>query len=260
MAYVPSEESGPFPFEDGDSDGKHWDEQRWEAFLREGDRHTDEYMALFDMFGDEPNGHNIIAGAMGWEHLKTHCGQPPSEERCASCDERDACPFHAIDKEDSTATPTCHAVSFDTPEIDAIFDGDANQVSGDDVMEHPLVREAADVAFEAYQLLGESSPKHVAEPTRRLRRHLTASCGQLAAGLGDDEFDLDVLGLSIAYLKRAHRILCLALGALSELRQGLPTHDGPLSVLRGRIETLRDRVAAQIQHFRCTFRDGTSQA
>ena len=256
MTHVPSEESDPFPHEDSGSDGKPWDEQRWEAFLREGDRHTDEYMALFDMFGDEPNGHNIIAGAMGWEHLKTHCGQPPSEERCANCDERDACPFHAADKE----YPVGHAVSFDTPEIDALFDEDAAPVAGDDVMEHPLVREAADVAFEAYQLLGDSSPKHIAEPAGRLRRHLTASCGQLAAGLGDDEFDLDVLGLSIAYLKRAHKALCLALGALSELRQGLPEQSGSLSALRGRIEALRDRVAVQIQHFRCTFRNGTSPA
>jgi hypothetical protein len=256
MDQMPPPESGPTPEDDPDGAGA-WDEQRWEKFLREGDKRSEEYMALLNMFGDEPNGHNIIARAMGWHHLVTFCGRPPSQESCKRCDNAARCPLYQnLEAADG----------FDPPEADPEWAGPevphlscCEDEDEDDPWaqrrEHPMIKEAGRLACAGYELFGGDPPAELVEPMRRLRGHLTAACGQLAAGLGDDDFQLEMIGLTIAYLKRAFNSMCLALGALSEVHQRSEASDD-LAAFRDRLETLRGGTEKQIQRFRRLFRDG----
>jgi hypothetical protein len=257
------------PDDDAGEDEGTWDEGRWEQFLREGDKRSEEYMALLTMFGDEPDGHNIIARAMGWDHLVTQCGQPPSEANCRACDRDEECPFQ---KAQQAADAESFLRPADGTPPDAVFAepteedwraGPDEQEDEDEVFEpprHPLIEECGDAIYAAYELFNDARPRGPSAAVSRLKHHMAAACGQLAAALDDDEFNLHEIGLTVAYLKRALRSICLALGALSEIQQGQLAEDRRVAELRTRVEAVRDKTGEQIQYFRRLFRargDGT---
>ncbi|MGF1671275.1 MAG: hypothetical protein ACFCU6_12570, partial [Balneolaceae bacterium] len=55
-----------------ENDPEIWDEHRWEEFMKESDRRTDQYMHLFKKYEDHPDREKLIAIEMGWFHTLDH--------------------------------------------------------------------------------------------------------------------------------------------------------------------------------------------
>ena len=56
--------------EGGQDDDRPWDEERWEAFMRESDLRSARYGEILETVMDDPNRDRIIAREMGWEWLE----------------------------------------------------------------------------------------------------------------------------------------------------------------------------------------------
>ena len=52
-----------------DPDDRPWDEEKWEAFMRESDLRAARFGELLETLMDEPDRHRIIAKEMGWDWL-----------------------------------------------------------------------------------------------------------------------------------------------------------------------------------------------
>lgn len=199
---------------------KPWDEFKWERFLQEQERRTEKYMELNDQYRDHPNRDEIIAKEMGWQHLIG------GESR---------------DWDDA---------------VDAAFDegGNAGQDSTLSSFEHhPIYMKA--LAFnghidDLYDSLEEKTREHPAMIS--LESHVTLATTKLAAALSDD--DVEELGMSIAYIKRALASLNLALDASMNLREGGFITEDTFTQLRTGLFDIRDDVVLTVGQYRAEFR------
>lgn len=205
---------------------KIWDEYDWERFLQQQDRKTEKYMELLERYIDDPNRDQIIAKEMGWVHLLNREGQEWAENVDASfTDENEA------DEEGSEETPD-HAFSFEV---------------------HPLYQAAFTMAawidnmFEELQIRVESWPAAV---------NLSAQCSlvsaKLAAALSDD--DIDELGMTIAYLKRALRGVTSCLDSAMQLHRDAVIDGEHFGTLNQQLFQVRDGIITLMGDFRAEWR------
>src|SRR3954469_20461817 len=150
-----------------------WDEYDWERFLQQQDHKTEKYMELLETYLDHPQRDQIIAQEMGWTQL--------------------------LEPKDWGA------------EVDALLEGDHNSgqdnececddAGGDTFEDHSLYRGAFALTIWIDQLF-DQSPALQNEPAAvKLATHAALASAKLAAALSDD--DVDEIGMTIAYLKRA---------------------------------------------------------
>ncbi len=66
-----------------------WDEDDWEAFLRQADARTARYQELFETLIDHPSRDAIIAHEMGWDSFFSECRS--KVENCDECPDRFEC-------------------------------------------------------------------------------------------------------------------------------------------------------------------------
>ena len=78
------------------------------------------------------------------------------------------------------------------------------------------------------------------------------AAAKLAAALNDD--DIDELGMSIAYLKRALRALTVALDSAVQIRKDALIDARRFELLRARIFSIRDGIVTAMGEFRSEFR------
>jgi hypothetical protein len=202
-----------------------WDEYDWERFLQQQDQKTEKYMELLEKYLDDPRRDEIIAREMGWSDL---LGEKDwSEEVDALMDED----WRTRDDEGEEKIERSPFETFE---------------------EHSLYRAAfaltvwIDKLFDQYPALQN-------EPTAvKLATHAALASAKLAAALSDD--DVDEIGMTIAYLKRALKAITVSIEAsarlLSEKLVAAPQH----AVLQQRLFQVRDGIITLMGEYRGEWR------
>ena len=169
-----------------------WDEYEWERFLQQQDHKTEKYMELLEKYLDHPQRDQIIAREMGWGQLSQ------SEEWSEEVD---------------ALLADAEAVSDDDVEELIAPDEETERPSGisDGFEDHSLYR-AAFALTVRIDLIFDENPALQNEPSAvKLATHSALASAKLAAALSDD--DVDEIGMTIAYLKRALKAITVAMEA-----------------------------------------------
>src|SRR5216110_1994509 len=203
-----------------------WDEYEWERFLQQQDGKTEKYMQLLETYLDDPERDEIIAREMGWTQL--------------------------LDAKDWSS------------EVDALLDeGSADQDetdvenisrSADTFEEHDLYRAAFALTTWIDQLFDENASFQNEPAAVKLATHAALASAKLAAALSGD--NLDEIGMTIAYLKRALKAITTSMNAAVQLRRkaaGLITKSDYL-VLQQRLFEVRDGIIRLMGEYRAEWR------
>jgi hypothetical protein len=203
--------------------GRIWDEYDWERFLQEQDQKTEKYMQLLETYLDDPQRDEIIAREMGWTQL--------------------------LDAKDWSA------------EVDALLDEDAEEEDGFDPNDaraaetfegHGLYQAALALTVWIDQLF-DQKPLLQNEPAAiKLATHSALASAKLAAALSGD--DVDEIGMTIAYLKRALKAITISLDAAAQLLSEKLVTRIQHSVLQQRLFQVRDGIITLMGEYRSEWR------
>lgn len=203
---------------------KVWDEYDWERFLQQQEQRTERYMELIEKYMDHPDRDAIIAREMGWTHFMGEESKEWEDEVDAEF-EAGLAQGSVVESEHTPFGFEKHpiyrmALAF-TSELDEIFDGTPSTVQ-----EHPA--------------------------TITLNSQATLAAAKLAAALNDD--DVDEIGMSIAYLKRALKAIHSGLDAVMQLAEGKLIDPDRFGRLRERLFHIRDGIVVIMGDLRSEFR------
>lgn len=204
---------------------KIWDEYDWERFLQQQELRTEKYMELLERYMNHPQRDELIAREMGWTHLLNGDARDWEEE------------------------------------VDAQFEKElAEAESGEDKDEmgfgfesHPLYQQTIALGAELEEIFAaapERARDHAAAAA--LQSHNTLAAAKLAAALNDD--DIDELGMSIAYLKRALHAITQSLDAIAHLEEAELLEAGDCGRIRGQLFEIRNGIVSTMGEFRAEFR------
>ena len=202
-----------------------WDEYDWERFLQQQDGKTEKYMQLLETYLDDPRRDEIIAREMGWTQLLD--AKDWSAEVDALLDE------NAAEEEESDADPP--------------------GASAETFQEHALYRSAFDLTLWIDQLFDQNAALQNEPAAVKLATHAALASAKLAAALSGDQ--LDEIGMTIAYLKRALKAITTSMNAAAQLRKaaGLITRSEYL-VLQQRLFEVRDGIVGLMGEYRAEWR------
>jgi hypothetical protein len=210
-----------------DHSDKAWDEYDWERFLQEQERRTEKYMGLLEKYMDHPQRDEIIAREMGWTHLLGGESRDWEDEVEAT--------FGDEEPSETSQDPA----------------EDGSTVFGFE--KHPLYRQAIMFSVELDEMFANVDERLREHPaTTTLHSQTTLAAAKLAAALNDK--DIDELGMSIAYLKRALCALTGALDAVVQMGQLALIDAGRFELLRSRIFSIRDGIVSAMGEYRAEFR------
>ncbi len=210
---------------------KIWDEYDWERFLQQQDRKTEKYMELLEKYIDHPERDQIIAKEMGWSHLLNAGDEGWAEE------------VEEMFAEEMTD---------ELGEL-AEDDEDAEDFSEDEDFEvHPLYQASFALTVWLDQLFDEREDLQNHPSAVKLSTNAAICSAKLAAALSDD--DLDELGMTIAYLKRALKAITIAMEAAAALRREIPLGDDRYATLNQRLFQIRDAIIGLMGEYRAEFR------
>ena len=203
---------------DSDSDCV-WDEYQWERFLQQQDHKTEKYMELLEKYLDHPQRDEIIAREMGWTHLSA----------------------------DDDWSQDFEAEADESPDEAALAAGDFIN-SPQSFEDHKLYRDSFALTVWIDRLF-DDHPALANEPAAvKLATHSALASAKLAAALSDD--DVDEIGMTIAYLKRALKAITLAMEAAVALRaEELITLPQQAAVTR-RLFQVRDGIISLMGEWR----------
>ncbi len=252
-------------FESGGSEERIWDEYDWERFLQQQDRKTEKYMELLEKYLDDPNRDQIIAREMGWHHLLDETGkdwaadldvlftasEPRSAKDANGDNDEDESEDEDEFEDDDLLDDEDDEDDLDgEDEDDEDEDEDGKAVSRHD--NHPLYQAASALAVHVDGMFDEHDPIAQHPAVVRLMTSSTLANVKLAAALSDDE--VDEIGMTIAYLKRALKAVTNALDASTQCQQEqLLDHEG-VQDLRARIFQVRDGIISLMGHYRSEWR------
>jgi len=204
-----------------------WDEYDWERFLQQQDRKTEKYMELLERYIDDPNRDQIIAREMGWHHLLDKDGEKWAE---------------AVD-------------SLFEEENEPTEEGDGTE-SEEDAEEgfevHPLYKASFAVTVWIDQLFEEQHGIQNQPAAGRLSTNAAIASAKLAAALSDD--DVDEIGMTIAYLKRALKAISTAIEAAFQLRKDGALDQEGHGTLNQRLFQIRDGIIELMGQYRTEWR------
>ena len=205
-----------------------WDEYEWERFLQQQDHKTEKYMELLEKYLDDPQRDQIIAREMGWIAVtgwrrdgatkSTHCWRRNRAARRGRCAER----------------RTVH-------------------ITGRDFEDHSLYRAAFALTIWIDQLFDENAALQNEPAAVKLATHSALASAKLAAALSDD--DVDEIGMTIAYLKRALKAITVSMEAAraTALPKGCITRPQH-AVLQQRLFQVRDGIITLMGQYRGEWR------
>jgi hypothetical protein len=204
----------------------YWDEYDWERFLQDQERRTEKYMGLIEKYMDHPDRDEIIAREMGWTHLIGGESRDWEEE-----------------VESTFENATSEGSEEAADEAPACFGFER----------HPLYRESIAFSAELDEMFAGSEEKVREHPAvSELNSQAMLAAAKLAAALNDD--DIDELGMSIAYLKRALRALTVALDSAVQIKAAALIDAVRFELLRARIFSIRDGIVSTMGDYRSEFR------
>jgi hypothetical protein len=201
-----------------------WDEYDWERFLQEQDQKTEKYMQLVETYLDDPQRDEIIAREMGWTQL--------------------------LEAKDWSA------------EVDALFDEEGEEdddseredgtKSVEAFEEHGLYQAAFALTIWIDELF-DQKPSLQNEPAAiKLATHSALASAKLAAALSGD--DVDEIGMTIAYLKRALKAITISMNAAARLVSEKLINGTQHSVLQQRLFQVRDGIIILMGEYRAEWR------
>ncbi len=209
-----------------DEPDKIWDEYDWERFMQDQDRRTERYMELLEKYLDDPQRDQIIAKEMGWTHLIDEQGIDWADEAELFLDAETIGEAEAEIEEEQAA--------FDSFESD------------------PLYRACLELSSELAVALNENPALQNHPVAIKMATHSAIGCAKLAAALSDD--DLDEIGMTIAYLKRALRAITVSLDALLELQKNQLIDDTRAGILTQYVFQVRDGIVSRMGEVRREWR------
>lgn len=208
---------------------KVWDEYDWERFLQEQEVRTEKYMELLEKYIDDPRRDEIIAREMQWTHLSDGEAREWEEEVDAQFHEEMASMEEDMDAEEH------------------------EEVSVSGFEKNPIYQKALSFSVELTDLLNGLPSSVIEHPAAvMLHCHATMTAAKLAAALNDD--DVEELGMSIAYLKRALFMANNCLNSLAQLWDGEMMEADRHEAIRGRIFEIRDGIVETMGDYRAEFR------
>jgi hypothetical protein len=251
------------PFESGGEE-RMWDEYDWERFLQQQDHKTEKYMELLEKYLDDPNRDQIIAREMGWNHLRDENGKDWSENLDALFAQNyppargqslnDPAGNEEAEDEDDDDFDEDEDEDFDDEDED--FDDEEENEEAEEPEEnyncHPLYQAASALTIYIDQLFDERDPAAQHPGAVRLTTSSTLANVKLAAALSDD--DVDEIGMTIAYLKRALKAITNALDACALCRQENLLDHEQATDLKARIFQVRDGIILLMGHYRNEWR------
>src|SRR5881398_620682 len=203
-----------------------WDEYDCERFLQQQDQRTEKYMELLEKYIDDPQRDEIIAREMGWTQI--------------------------LGDGDWSA------------EVDALLDEDwrlqdqetpdsAEQQLSETFEDHILYRAAFALTVWIDKLFDQNASLQNEPAAIKLATHAALASAKLAAALSDD--DVDELGMTIAYLKRALKAITVSMEAAAKLRKpaGQITRS-QYAVLQQRLFRVRDGIITLMGEYRGEWR------
>ncbi len=201
-----------------------WDEYDWERFLQEQDQKTEKYMQLLEKYLDDPQRDEIIAREMGWTQL--------------------------LDAKDWSAE--VDALLDEDPEEDDDLEPEQAAKSVETFEEHSLYRAAFALTIWIDQLF-DQKPLLQNEPAAiKLATHSALASAKLAAALSGD--DVDEIGMTIAYLKRALKAITISMDAAEQLLSEKLITRAQHSVLQQRLFQVRDGIITLMGEYRSEWR------
>lgn len=209
-----------------DESKKVWDEYDWERFLQQQDRKTERYMELLEKYLDHPERDQIIAREMGWHHLLDEAGKDWVDEMDAKFEEELA----QASGGDETP-PDSEAESFEL---------------------HPLYQASFALTTWIEKMLDEEGCLQNQPAAVRLTTQATIASAKLAAALSDD--DVDEIGMTIAYLKRALKAITNAMEAAVQLKGETTVSRERFASLTQRLFQIRDGIIALMGDYRTEWR------
>jgi hypothetical protein len=205
--------------------GRIWDEYEWERFLQQQDGKTEKYMQLLETYLDDPERDEIIAREMGWTQL--------------------------LDAKDWSAEVDALLDERQPEENDGGFD-DAS-TSAETFEEHQLYRAAFALTIWIDQLFDENASLQNEPAAVKLATHAALASAKLAAALSGD--NLDEIGMTIAYLKRALKAITIAMDAAAQLRNAAKQITrSQYAVLQQRLFEVRDGIITMMGEYRSEWR------
>jgi hypothetical protein len=201
-----------------------WDEYEWERFLQQQDHKTEKYMELLEKYLDHPQRDQIIAREMGWTQLLNEDGESWSDEVDAM-----------IAEENRAVSGDAEAAEESSSFIDGFED-------------HTLYRAAFALTVWIDQLFDEHPSLQNAPAAVKLATHSALASAKLAAALSDD--DVDEIGMTIAYLKRALKAITVGMEAGAQLLAEKLINPRQHGVLQQRLFEVRDGIITLMGQYR----------
>ena len=198
-----------------------WDEYDWERFLQQQDHKTEKYMELLEKYLDHPQRDQIIAREMGWTQLMN--GDDWTDE------------VDALLAEESSAAEEEEPLS----EVSS---------GGDGFEDHSLYRAAFALTVWIDQLFDENSSLQNEPSAVKLATHSALASAKLAAALSDD--DVDEIGMTIAYLKRALKAITVSMEAAAQLLNERLVSPRQHAILMQRLFQVRDGIITLMGEYR----------
>jgi hypothetical protein len=206
---------------------KIWDEYDWERFLQQQEQRTEKYMELLEKYLNHPQRDELIAREMGWKHLLDHDARDWEEAVDAQ-----------FEKEFADA---------DESEADPVDD------SGFGFERHPLYQQTIALGGVLDEILSSAPSRTREHPAAvTLQSQNTLAAAKLAAALNDD--DIEELGMSIAYLKRALHAITMSLDAIAHLQENALLEERAAGGIRDRLFEIRSGVVSAMGDLRAEFR------
>jgi hypothetical protein len=201
-----------------------WDEYDWERFLQEQDQKTEKYMQLVETYLDDPQRDEIIAREMGWTQL--------------------------LEAKDWSAE--VDALLGEGVEEDGDLDADEAGEVAETFEEHGLYQAAFALTIWIDQLF-DQTPLLQNEPSAiKLATHSALASAKLAAALSGD--DVDEIGMTIAYLKRALKAITISMNAAAQLLSEKLITGTQHSILQQRLFQVRDGIITLMGESRAEWR------
>jgi len=205
-----------------------WDEYDWERFLQQQDQKTEKYMDLLEKYIDDPKRDEIIAREMGWSQLLDDKGWDAEVDALVNEDWRSSDDESSSDEEQRRPPP---------PET---FEY------------HKLYRAAFALTIWIDQLFNEDATLQNEPAAVKLATHSALASAKLAAALSDD--DVDEIGMTIAYLKRALKAITISMDAAAQLLSEKLITAAQHSVLQKRLFQVRDGIISLMGEYRGEWR------
>jgi hypothetical protein len=210
-----------------DEPDKIWDEYDWERFLQQQDRKTEKYMDLLERYIDDPNRDQIIAREMGWNHLLDKDGRE-WVENVDSLFEQGAVEGEELDDDD------------DKEDVEDGFEV------------HPLYQASFALTVWIDQLFEDTRDLQNQPAAVKVSTNVAIASAKLAAALSDD--DVDEIGMTIAYLKRALKAVMTGIDGAMQLRKDGLIDADQFGTLNQRLFQIRDGIIQLMGEYRIEWR------